>query len=157
VNSGRGAEHAQSQVQRTRRSLAANLRSAVGAFCFPTLGLGRLSLPLPAQRLQCGTRFRDGRHSLMFRPPGLLATQVAPTAAGQCPQGGHGLSVTVRLVRVGYGRPLNSALAATRGRVIVSAASSVLSTGQQPAYSRQSPGGHDNVTLMTGCEAPPAM
>jgi len=41
-------------------------------------------------RLLCGTRFRGCRHFLMFRPSGLLATQVAPTAARQSPQGGHG-------------------------------------------------------------------
>ncbi len=35
----------------------------------------------PAQRRQCGHCFRGCSHSLMFRPPGLLATQVVPTAA----------------------------------------------------------------------------
>lgn len=36
---------------------------------------------VPAQRLQSGCRFRDCSHSLMFKPPSVHATQVAPTAA----------------------------------------------------------------------------
>ena len=35
----------------------------------------------PVQRRQYGGWFRGCSHSLMFRPPGLLATQVVPTAA----------------------------------------------------------------------------
>lgn len=34
----------------------------------------------PAQRRRCGGCSRGCSHSLMFRPPGLLATQVVPTA-----------------------------------------------------------------------------
>jgi hypothetical protein len=34
---------------------------------------------LPVQRLQHGAISRGCRHSFMFRPPSLLATQVAPT------------------------------------------------------------------------------
>jgi hypothetical protein len=48
-------------------------------FGLPYVRLGRLSLPLPVRRLRHGTLFRGCRHFLMFRPPGLLATQVAPT------------------------------------------------------------------------------
>ena len=35
----------------------------------------------PVQRRQYGGWYRGCSHSLMFRPPGLLATQVVPTAA----------------------------------------------------------------------------
>ena len=46
----------------------------------PSLSLKQVGFQLhPAQRLQCGLAFRGCRHSLMFRPPGLLATLVAPT------------------------------------------------------------------------------
>jgi hypothetical protein len=36
---------------------------------------------LPTQQFQCGTSLRGCSHSLMFRPVGLLATQIAPTAS----------------------------------------------------------------------------
>jgi len=36
-----------------------------------------------AQRLQSGIAFRGCSHSVMFRPPGLLATRVAPTAVAR--------------------------------------------------------------------------
>jgi hypothetical protein len=38
------------------------------------------ALQVSVQRLQHGPGFRGCRHSLMFRPTGLLATQLAPTA-----------------------------------------------------------------------------
>lgn len=41
----------------------------------------------PVQRLQYGSQFRGCRHLLMFRPPGLLATQVVPTAMPLRPYG----------------------------------------------------------------------
>jgi hypothetical protein len=44
-------------------------------------------------------------------------------------------------------------LAATRGRVIVFAASIIIQTGQHLAYSRKSLRGHAAVALLTGCEA----
>ena len=48
----------------------------------PPLGPG--SAPKDsAQRLPSGPVLRGGSHSLMFRPPSLLATQVAPTAVAQ--------------------------------------------------------------------------
>ncbi len=46
---------------------------------FPPLGQGQLFPQHPTQRLQCGALSRGCSHSFMFRPPGLLATQVAPT------------------------------------------------------------------------------
>ena len=49
------------------------------ASAFPALG--RVGCPqFPAQRLLCGSNFRDCSHSLRFRPPSLLAPQIAPTA-----------------------------------------------------------------------------
>lgn len=45
----------------------------------------------PAQRLRCGTCFRSCSHSFMFRPPALLATQIAPTAVSLT-HGSHGFS-----------------------------------------------------------------
>ena len=56
--------------------------------CFPCdIGLPRVptrSAPATsAQRFQSGVRFRGCSHSLMFQPPGLLATPIAPTAAAQ--------------------------------------------------------------------------
>jgi len=36
---------------------------------------------IPLKRLHSGQTFRSCRHSLMFRPPGLLALQVVPTSA----------------------------------------------------------------------------
>jgi hypothetical protein len=57
------------------------LVSSLGSSAFPKFEIGRLSQPKSARRLQCGLTFRGCRHSLMFRPPGLLATLVAPTTA----------------------------------------------------------------------------
>jgi len=57
------------------------LVSSLGSSAFPKFELGRLSQPLATQRFQCGQLFRGCRHSLMFRPPGLLATLIAPTTA----------------------------------------------------------------------------
>ena len=42
---------------------------------------------LPVQRLQYGAPFRGCSHSVMFRPAGLLATPVAPTAVLLLPVG----------------------------------------------------------------------
>ena len=46
---------------------------------FPTYLLGRLP-QRTVERLHYGSLFRGCSHSAMFRPPGLLITQVAPTA-----------------------------------------------------------------------------
>jgi len=46
---------------------------------FATLGTARRQAT-PVQQLQYGALFRGCSHSLMFRPAGLLAIQVAPTA-----------------------------------------------------------------------------
>jgi len=59
--------------------------SSLTASAFPNLSTGRRPAST-AQRLQSGNGFRGCSHSLMFRPPGLLATQVAPTA-GLCVPG----------------------------------------------------------------------
>jgi hypothetical protein len=48
-------------------------------FGLPHAMTGSAFSHLPVQRLQHGAIFRGCRHSLMFRPPSLLATQVAPT------------------------------------------------------------------------------
>jgi hypothetical protein len=48
------------------------------ASAFPPLAQGRL-LPFPEKRFLLGVPFRGCSHSVMFRPPSLLATQVAPT------------------------------------------------------------------------------
>lgn len=48
------------------------------ASAFPPLAQGRL-LPSPEKRFLLGVPFRGCSHSVMFRPPSLLATQVAPT------------------------------------------------------------------------------
>ena len=44
-------------------------------------------------RLLSGPVFRDDSHSFMFRPPSLLATQIAPTVADQSPQGSRGVYI----------------------------------------------------------------
>jgi hypothetical protein len=44
---------------------------------------------LSAQRRRCGDCSRGCSHSLMFRPPGLLATQVVPTARHGSPHQGQ--------------------------------------------------------------------
>ena len=67
---------------------------------FPAWDMGRLSQKKPAQRLLSGPVFRDGSHSIMFRPPSLLATQVAPTVAVLCPQGSRG--VYIRAERMSF-------------------------------------------------------
>ncbi len=46
-----------------------------------------------ALRLPSGPVFRDGSHSFPFRPPSLLATQIAPTVADQSPQGSRGVYI----------------------------------------------------------------
>ncbi len=43
------------------------------------------------QQLHSGPVFRDGSHSLMFRPPSLLATQIAPTVVVLSPRGSRGV------------------------------------------------------------------
>lgn len=63
------------------------LVSSSRASAFPKTVAGR-RLAASAQRLPCGTVFRSCSHSFMFRPPGLLATQVVPTDAA-CAHGGH--------------------------------------------------------------------
>jgi len=78
---------------------------------FPTLGTGRLSLLLSVQRLLHSALFRGCRHFFMFRPPSLLATQVAPTDPPQA-DGSRGflLPSNVRIVTspyVGYASRLN--------------------------------------------------
>jgi len=55
--------------------------SSLKALAFPAAISGRRFRPLPAQRLQCGSSFRGCSHSVMFRPPRLLAILVAPTVA----------------------------------------------------------------------------
>src|SRR2546426_6089209 len=45
---------------------------------------------IPTQRLPHGEPFRSYSHSFMFKPPGLLATQIVPTAATSW-QGGRGV------------------------------------------------------------------
>jgi hypothetical protein len=61
--------------------------SSSRASAFPKTVAGR-RLAESAQRLSCGTVFRSCSHSLMFRPPGLLAIQVVPTDAAFA-RGGH--------------------------------------------------------------------
>ena len=46
---------------------------------FSNLSLDRLSHDAPVKRLLTGPRFRGCSHSVMFRPPRLLVTLVAPT------------------------------------------------------------------------------
>src|SRR5215475_11708643 len=47
-----------------------------------------------ARRLQSGVCSRGCSHSIIFRPPSLLATQVVPTAGIQCGcQGGRGVYI----------------------------------------------------------------
>lgn len=53
------------------------------ASAFPSLAQGRL-LPPPEKRFLLGVPFRGCSHSVMFRPPSLLATQVAPTDMTRC-------------------------------------------------------------------------
>jgi hypothetical protein len=63
---------------------AATVHAPVPSCCtsaFPSWDSGRLNRKNSTQQLRCGPVFRDGSHSLTFRPPSLLATQVAPTAA----------------------------------------------------------------------------
>jgi hypothetical protein len=62
------------------------LVSSSRASAFPKTVAGR-RLAVSAQRLPCGTVFRSCSHSFMFRPLGLLATQVVPTDA-TCTHGG---------------------------------------------------------------------
>jgi len=57
------------------------LVSSLGSSAFPIFGIGRLYSHTPHGDFCAGSLSRGCRHSLMFRPPGLLATQVAPTAA----------------------------------------------------------------------------
>ncbi len=59
----------------------------------PPLGLGSACRKCSAQRLLSGPVFRDGSHSFPFRPPSLLATQIAPTVAVQNPQGSRGVYI----------------------------------------------------------------
>ena len=59
---------------------------------FP-LGYRRVGFPrVPTQRLQCGVRFRCGSHSLLFKPPALLAMLIAPTRFNGN-RSGHGVYV----------------------------------------------------------------
>ncbi len=54
----------------------------------------RVGMPeYSALRLLSGPVFRDDSHSFMFRPPSLLATQVAPTVAVLSPQGSRGVYI----------------------------------------------------------------
>ena len=46
---------------------------------------GSAPYKIPTQQFQCGTSLRGCSHSLMFRPVGLLATPIAPTAADHDP------------------------------------------------------------------------
>jgi hypothetical protein len=68
------------------------LVSSHGASAFPALEPGR---HLASLRTATSVRrgFRGCSHSLMFRPPSLLATQVAPTAGPCRIQGGRGFYV----------------------------------------------------------------
>ena len=45
----------------------------------PPVRIGSATQHYPKQRLQLRTPFRGCSHSFMFKPPDLLATQVAPT------------------------------------------------------------------------------
>ena len=60
---------------------------------FPNRGMGRLPA-LPANTIFPRSIFRRCRHFLMFRPPSLLISQIAPTAA-------HTASGQLRLLRPG--------------------------------------------------------
>ena len=53
--------------------------SSLTTSAFPPFGPGRRST-MSVQRLPHGALFRGCSHSLMFRPAGVLATQIAPTA-----------------------------------------------------------------------------
>ena len=58
----------------------------------PSPHLDRVGSPQPSvQRLQYGPKFRGCSHSLLFRPPGLLALQIAPTAGPRSATGRPGL------------------------------------------------------------------
>jgi hypothetical protein len=59
---------------------------------FPTLGPGRRSAIFHTAT-SVWVQFRGCSHSLMFRPPGLLAPQVAPTYAVFRPRGSQGFYV----------------------------------------------------------------
>jgi len=83
------------------------------ASAFPTFRLGR-RFAISTQRLPCGDHFRSCSHSLMFRPVGLLATQVAPTVMSENMwQPWHLLPSGTRVVTfpcIGYANRLNRAI-----------------------------------------------
>ena len=62
-----------------RRLLWCSARFFPEDFGLPHAMTGSAFSQLPVQRLQHGAISRGCRHSFMFRPPSLLATQVAPT------------------------------------------------------------------------------
>jgi len=62
--------------------------SSPRASAFPKMVAGRLSAKLRTTPSVRDRDFGAVSHSLMFRPPGLLATQVVPTDA-TCAHGGH--------------------------------------------------------------------
>ena len=54
---------------------------------------GRLPALTPSKRFHDGSPFRDCSHFVMFRPSGLLASPIVPTAAAYSPQGSRGFYV----------------------------------------------------------------
>jgi hypothetical protein len=75
-------------ADRVRLPVASPVTSA-----FPKSPLGRLHHK-SAQRLQSGLVLRGCSHSMIFRPPSLLATQIVPTAGLHCGcQGGRGVYI----------------------------------------------------------------
>src|SRR5262249_8221576 len=61
---------------------------------FPKSALGRLNHNTPLNDFRAGGILRGCSHSMIFRPPSLLATQIVPTAGLQCGcQGGRGVYI----------------------------------------------------------------
>jgi hypothetical protein len=89
------------------------LVSSLETSAFPANGPGRHTA-MTAQRLPCGRVFFGAvvirfAPRPLFRPPGLLALQVAPTATARCPPGSQGFDVWAhfRVVAFPESRPAN--------------------------------------------------
>ena len=79
----------------------------------PQCPSGSACRQIPLRDFRAGKCYRGFSHSLMFRPPGLPATQVPPTAAAQGPQGSR--SVYVRAEHTSLPSCVSDMLAACTG------------------------------------------
>ena len=70
--------------------------SSPKASAFPRIRLGR-RFALIGRAISRPSQFRGCSHSFIFRPAGLLATQIAPTASGIAPKGGRGFYIRAKL------------------------------------------------------------